>query len=132
MNIFEAAVRQKLRFGTSKGALSVEDLWDLPLSSATGKVSLNEIALTLHHKLKAEFDVVSFVDDSVAKDPTTQLRFDIVKHVIDQRRKENADAATAKVRAETKQQLLSALARKRETAIDALSEDELVKKLAEL
>jgi hypothetical protein len=132
MNIFEEATRQKLRFETGKGLLSAEDLWDLPLSSATGKVCLDGIAIDLHNQLKTTSDVVSFVDETAQKNPTIQLRFDVVKHVIDQRKRENAEAAAAKVRAETKQQILAALARKRESAIDAMSEEDLVRKLSEL
>lgn len=132
MNIFETASRQKLRFETSKGSLSVEDLWDIPLTSSTGRVCLNDIAIDLHKQLRSASDIVSFVDDTAAQNPSIQLRFDLVKHVIDQRKKENAEAATAKTRAETKQQLLAALAKKRESAIDALPEEELIKRIAEL
>lgn len=132
MNIFEVASRQKLRFETAKGSLSVEDLWDLPLTSTTNRPCLDSIAIGLHRQLRATADVVSFVDTSAAQDPTLQLSFDLVKHVIEQRKVENAKAAEAKARAETKQQILGALARKREGAIEAMSEDELLKKLAEL
>lgn len=132
MNIFEAASRMKLRFETQKGLVNVEDLWDLPLTSATGRVCLDRIAMDLHKQLRTTAEVVSFVDDRAVSDPTVQLRFDIVKHVIDQRKKENAEAAAAKTRAETKQQLLAALANKKERAINELSEEELLKKLAEL
>lgn len=132
MNIFEVATRQKLRFETSKGLLSLEDLWDLPLTSATGKVCLDEIAIGLHRQLRATADVVSFVDNTSAQSPVMQLRFDLVKHVIDQRKIENAEAVAAKGKAELKQQLLGALAKKREGAIDAMPEEELLKKLAEL
>lgn len=132
MNIFEAASRQKLRFETTKGLLSIEDLWDIPLTSATGKVCLDEIAIGLHRQLRASADVVSFVDNTATQNPATVLRFDLVKHVIEQRKLEAAEAANAKARAETKQQLLAALAKKRESAIDAMPEDQLLKKLAEL
>ena len=132
MNIFEIAARQKLRFETIKGALSVEDLWDLPLTSATGRACLDEIAIGLHKQLRASADVVSFVDSAATADPSVQLRFDIVKHVIEQRKLENAEAASAKAKAELKQQLLAALAKKRESAVDAMTEEQLVKKLAEL
>lgn len=131
-NIFEQATRQKLRFESSKGSLSLEDLWDLPLSSATGKVNLDDIAIDLHKQLRATSEVVSFVDEAATTNPTTKLRFDLVKHVIDTRKAENAKAATEKQRAETKQRLLAALAKKREDAIDAKSEEELLAELAAL
>jgi hypothetical protein len=37
MNIFEQATRAKIRFSTPVGMLSVEDLWDLPLTSTQGQ-----------------------------------------------------------------------------------------------
>lgn len=132
MDIFEVASRQKVRFETSKGLLSIEDLWDLPLTSVSGKVCLDGIALDLHKHLRGASDVVSFVDEAAPRDVANQLRFDLVKHVIDARKRENAEAANAKARAETKQQLLGALARKRENAVDAMSEEDLQKKIAEL
>lgn len=132
VNIFEAAARQKLRFETDKGLLSIEDLWDLPLSSSSGKVCLDDIAVGLHNQLQATSNVLSFVDNNATQDPTIKLRFDLVKHVIDQRKLENSEAIIAKARAQTKQQILAALARKRESAVEQMSEEELLKKLAEL
>lgn len=131
-NIFEQATRQKLRFETPRGSLSAEDLWDLPLTSATGKVNLDEIAIALHRQLRSASEVVSFVDTEATTDPTIQLRFDVVKHVIETRKLENAKAANDRQRAETKQKLLAALAKKREDAIDAKSEEELLAELAAL
>jgi hypothetical protein len=132
VNIFEAAARAKLRFETHKGLINAEDLWDLPLTSSTGRVCLDGIAMDLHRQLRTTAEVVSFVDDKATTDPMVQLRFDIVKHVIEQRKKENADAATAKARAETKQRLLEALAKRQDSALDAMSEEDLLKKLSEL
>lgn len=130
--MFEQAARQKLRFESPKGLLSVEDLWDLPLTSATGRANLDSIALDLHQQLKGAADVVSFVDDTAKADPVVQLRFEIVKHVISTRKKENAEALAAKDKAETKQRLLEVLAKKRDSNLEAMSEEDLLKKLAEL
>lgn len=130
--MFDIATRKKLRFDTAKGLLTVEDLWDLPLTSATGKTNLDSIALDLHRELKGVADVQSFVDETAKADTIVQLRFDIVKHIIDVRKKENKDALQARERAETKQRLLAALERKQGEAIDALSEEELRKRIAEL
>ena len=49
VNIFEQASRNKLRFDTNiKGVISTEDLWDLPLTSDTGRVNLDDIAKALY------------------------------------------------------------------------------------
>jgi hypothetical protein len=130
--MFDVATRQKLRFDSPKGLLSVEDLWDLPLTSTTGRANLDEIALSLHKRLRNTADVVSFVDEQAKTDPVSQLKFDIVKHVIETRKKENADALAAKNKAETKQRLLEVLAKKRDSSLEAMSEEDLLKKLAEL
>jgi hypothetical protein len=130
--MFDVATRQKLRFDSPKGLLSVEDLWDLPLTSTTGRANLDEIALSLHKQLRNTADVVSFVDEQAKTDPVSQLKFDIVKHVIETRKKENADALAAKNKAETKQRLLEVLAKKRDSTLEAMSEEDLLKKLAEL
>jgi hypothetical protein len=130
--MFDIATRQKLRFVTSRGVLTVEDLWDLPLTSATGKANLDDLAIALHQELKTTTDVVSFVNEEAKPDSTVKLRFDIIKHIIDVRKKENADAANARKRAELKQQLLAVLERKQTAGLEALSEEELRKKISEL
>jgi hypothetical protein len=53
MDIFEKASREKLRFSTSQGQFSVEDLWNLPLTSPSGRsVNLYDIANGLNKELK--------------------------------------------------------------------------------
>ena len=58
--MFEKATRRKLRFTSAAGLLSTEDLWDLPLTSATGKANLDDIAKALNRRLK-DAEEVSFV-----------------------------------------------------------------------
>lgn len=52
INIFEQTSRLKLRFDTTKGMLTAEDLWDLPLTSDAGKANLDDVAQSLHRELK--------------------------------------------------------------------------------
>ena len=52
-DLFEKAVRTKLRFETSKGQLSLEEVCDLPLTSTTGKTNLYDIARTFRRELKS-------------------------------------------------------------------------------
>lgn len=127
--MFEKASRLKLRFECAAGSLSVEDLWDLPLTSNRG-VSLDTIAIGLHGKMKTE--TVSFVRDEAADDPVLTLKFEIVKHIIAVRKEENRKALDAKVRADQKQKILGILARKEDEALEGRSADELRALLADL
>lgn len=129
-DIFEQAARLKLRFDTPKGGLTAEDLWDLPLTSSRGP-SLNDLAIGLHRKLQ-DATPVSFVDSAPAADPTLQLRFDLVKHVIDVRQAENRARADAAEKAQRKQRILSLIADKEDQALAAKSADELRELLAQL
>ena len=49
---FEKASRIRLRFDTPQGSLTVEDLWQLPLTSRTGRANLDDIAKSLNRQLK--------------------------------------------------------------------------------
>ena len=126
--MFEQASRQKLRFDTLKGLLSVEDLWDLPL---TGPVSLDTIAIDLHRQTQADSNV-SFVITDRKTDPSVQLRFEIVRHVIDVRLEEKKTADDAREASVKKQKLLAILARKEDAELEGASVDELRRMVAEL
>ena len=128
MSMFEKASRLKIRFPSPKGLLSVEDLWDLPLTSNTGKANLDDIARTLHRELKDED--VSFVTPAAGKDEATQLAFDVVRHVIEVRVAENRAEITARENREKKQRILALIAQKENEALAGQSLDDL-KKLAE-
>lgn len=113
MSIFEKASRLKVRFDTGLGSLTVENLWDLPLtSSRTGKANLDAIAIELHNAIEAQ-GTTSFVS-SKKKDDVLQLKFEVVKHIIDTKVAENE----AKVNAASKQSKrdeLDALISRKET-----------------
>jgi hypothetical protein len=110
-NIFEQATRRKLRFDTRIGQLSAEDLWELPLSSDRNKPNLDEIAIELNRALKGTEE--SFVSSS-KKDAVLQLKFDIVKHIIDTRVQEK-DAKTAEVQRNSQIQKIDELIATKET-----------------
>jgi hypothetical protein len=128
-NIFEQAVRQRLRFESPKGPLTVEDLFALPLTSATEKANLDDIAKALHKQLKSNDDI-SFVTPAQKSDQTVQTKFDIVKYIIDIRIAERDAAAEAAQRKEKKQQILSLIAGKENDKLASSSLEEL-RKMAE-
>lgn len=123
-NIFERASRLKLRFDTPKGLLSAEDLWDLPLTSGTGKANLDDVARGLHRDLK-DADTESFVVKPAKADETLQVAFDVVKHVIDIRLAENEEARVKSENREKKQRILELISRKQDEALSAKSVEEL-------
>lgn len=125
MSNFELASRLKLRFETVKGLLDTEDLWDLPLTSAKG-FNLDDIARELYAKLRSD-NTVSFVNPAQKANTADQLRFDLVKHIIDTRLAENEAARTLAANKEKKQQLLGLIAQKEGEALGALGVDELRK-----
>ena len=124
--MFEKASRLKLRFDTPKGQLSVEDLWDLPLTSIVGKATLDSIAIELNKQLKNS-DEVSFVRAEKKSDPTVQLKFDIARHIIEVRMAENAAAATERAASERQQKLLAIIAKREDADLENLPLDELRK-----
>lgn len=128
--MFEKASRQKLRFESAKGTLAVEDLWDLPLTSQTGKANLDEIARQLYKKVKENTEI-SFVTPT-AEDSESQQKLDIVKHIIDVRLRETEAASQARIKAETKQKILEIMDRKKDEALSNASLEELQARLNSL
>jgi hypothetical protein len=131
--IFEQAARLKLRFGSPKGALTVEDLYDLPLSSQSGRANLDDIAKALNRQLKVAVDEVSFVAPAAPKaNDELELQFAVVKRIIEVRVAERDAAKARQEKAEKKQRIMELIARKRDEALSETSVEDLEKMLAEV
>lgn len=128
--MFEKATRLKLRFETTKGQLTVEDLWDLPLTSTRHSANLDDLARTLHEATKNES--VSFVTKTETVNEVQKLRFDIVIHIINTRISENDAAATARANREKKQQIMALIDQKQNEALGTLSVEDLRKMVESL
>lgn len=122
--MFEKASRLKLRFPSPKGALTVEDLWDLPLTSSTGKANLDDLARRLHQSLESQ-KVGSFVTKAATADDRLQLQFNIVLRVIEVRLTENEAAAQREAARAKKQQIMEIISRKETESLSNASLDEL-------
>ncbi|MGD2065608.1 MAG: hypothetical protein PVI43_00375 [Candidatus Bathyarchaeota archaeon] len=90
-NLFEIASKKKFRFVSSKGSLSVEDLWTMPLK---GAYSINSVAKTISANLK-EAGEEDFVEPSSDGDQELKDKLDLVKYIIAKRLefKERAEKA---------------------------------------
>ena len=124
--MFATAARMKLRFASPKGYLMVEDLFDLPLTSATGKANLDDIAKDLHRQIKAGTEE-SFVTPASGVSKELQIGFDIVKFVIAERVAERDAAAAKKATQERKQQIMAIIAHKENQALSETSIEDLRK-----
>lgn len=123
--MYKKALRTKLRFSTSRGKLTTEDLFDLSLTD------LNNLAIALDKKV-SETPRKSFISDIAPDTQEDELRFNIVKDVITLKLAERNAAQNAKVKAAEKAQLLEILHRKKNEALENLSVAEIEAKLASL
>lgn len=124
--IFETATRLKVRYQTQNGILMVEDLWDLPLDSKV-KASLNSIAIQLNRQIKDSGEE-SFIGKSKV-DPVLQLKFDIVKYVIDTKLSEAEDKANTLAKKQYNEKILKLIDEKEDEALKGKSAEELKKLL---
>jgi hypothetical protein len=120
MSNFREATRQKLRVSTSQGLLTVEQLWELPLSKLA--TAIKNVKKTLQ---KDNDDELSFLDESKNVDKTQQLTFDVLKEIY-LTKKEEADAAksVAEIKAHN-EKILSLIHQKQESELSQKSVQEL-------
>lgn len=131
MNIFEQASRQKLRFASAKGELTVEQLWDLPLT-AKGQFDLDFLARTINRELKAQAEesfVTTRANPAKAK---LELALELVKHVIAAKIEEANAARKARDNKAERDRLLSILGQKEDAALLELTPEQIRARLAEL
>ena len=129
-NLFEKASRQKLRFETVRGVVSVEDLWEAPLTSKNG-YSLDDIAKGINRELK-DTKEESFVEPSSTGSTTLELKLEILKHIIKTRQEENEAKSKAQERRAIKQRLLEELEKRKDSKYEGMSEEDLRKELESL
>lgn len=121
-NLFELATRRKFRFETTRGNLTIEELWDLSIES------LDRIAVALHKKVNSE-ETVSFVNTSKKVNTGDELKLEIVLHVINVRVTEATESRDRQLKAERARTIRDELERRKEDAIKTKSDEELAKEL---
>ncbi|MEO3748812.1 hypothetical protein [Plantactinospora sp. B5E13] len=131
MTIFEEATREKFRYPSTKGLLTTEQLWELPLTAKSG-FSLDDVAKAVNAELKA-IDTESFVatETNPAK-ATLETKLEVVKHVIAIRLAEDQAAKAAAAKKLEKEKLLAVLGRKQDAALENLTEAELLARINNL
>ena len=131
MNIFEKASKLKLRFQSTRGELSVENLWDLPLTSKSN-LSLDGVGKPIQKALR-ESDEDSLVDvPTTSKNELNSLRLAIIKEIISVKQEENLIKHNQAAIESQKALLKQALASKKVDEINSLSVEEIEKRLASM
>ena len=130
-DIFKQATKLKLRFSSVRGDLTVEDLWDLPLTSKSN-LSLDGVGKPIQKALR-ESDEDSLVDvPTTSKNELNSLRLAIIKEIISVKQEENLIKQNQAAIESQKALLKQALASKKVEEIHSLSVEELEKRLASL
>lgn len=124
--MFEKATRLKLRFATTRGLVSVEDLWDMPLSSKDG-FNLDVAAIHVNEELKSRSE--SFVTPKSIDAESNSLKLDILKHVIACKLQEAKDREDALAKKSRKEYILSIIKDKQNEELKNKSIEELEKEL---
>lgn len=120
--MYKEAAKLKLRFVTTRGSLSVEQLYDLPLAE------LDVLAVSLQEEYK-ESGKKSFLIAKSAKDKIAKLRFDIVLDVLNTKVDEAKAITEEQERKAHNQKILGLIADKQDEELKGKSVKELEKML---
>jgi len=129
MEMFEKATRMKLRYETTaamkcSGLLNTEDLWDLSLEN------LNELAKALSREVKGTEE--SFIEPVKQGASVSNLKFEIVKHIIAIKLEKLAKAKSAASDKMEREKLLQVIEARESEALKEVPLEDLKKRAAEL
>ena len=130
MELFAKITRRKERFDTSKGLLTIEDVWDLPLTSVRGP-NLDDLAKGLKKEL-AEVSEESFVEIKSDKAKVVEDKFNAVLYIIKVKLNEKAEAEKEAEKRQRRELILELMQDKEKEELKGKSLDELKKMLNSL
>jgi hypothetical protein len=110
MEMYKQAVKEKLRVQTTKGLLSVEQLWDLSTTD------LDALAVSLDEEYKSS-GKKSFLIAKSVKDKTAKLKFDVVLDILTTKVEEQQALSDAKDIKEHNQKILQLIADKQDESL---------------
>lgn len=124
MDNFKQASRLKLRFSTTRGVLSIEQLWDLDVSELDSLVvSLNDACESVANRKSFRKRATSKTNEKI------QLAFDVALEVLETKESEEIAISEAKRIKDHNQDILRRMEANNEKAKDALNNEELEKLL---
>jgi hypothetical protein len=130
-DLFLLAARKKFRFPSTKGDLTVEQLWDLPLTSVRSD-DLDTVAKTINREFKATDEESFVVKTTNPNRGVLEAKLEIVKIIIATKQDEAREAKERNDKAERKRTIMEAIRTAEERELSTASKDELLKLLSEL
>lgn len=124
--MYKQAIRLKLRFTTTVGSLSLEQVADLNKKQLADALKMVKKILK-----KTDDDELSFLDDAQIIDVENQLRFDILKDMYLTKKKEAEEAITGLKKKQHNQEILALITDKKNEQKKNMSIEELEKLLIE-
>ena len=121
--LFEIATRNKIRFSTPRGNLSVEDLWDL----SRGDLDTLYRGLAETNKVANEEGLIKTKPTSAQK--ALSISLELVKRIFEVKEEERAERAAAAERREKREKIMSLIEKKKDEGLQALDVAELQKQL---
>lgn len=122
MSIYKQAAQQKLRFDTTRGSLSAEQLFDLPLTVLA--TAIRNLRGIMKKEVQVEDDL-SFLDQPVKANTANQLRFEILKDVYITKKAEAAAIVADRERKERNQRIMELIKNKQDKELENKSIEEL-------
>lgn len=118
--MYKQAAKLRLRFSTTRGLLSVEQLFELSMTDIANAIkSVKKILKT------TDDDELAFLESTKTVDVENQLRFNILKDVYLTKKEENETARVTLENKEFNQKILSIIADKEEDSLKGKSIEEL-------
>jgi len=126
LKLLTKALVQNFRYPSSKGQITTEDLFSLPLISDTG-FDLDSVAMELHAKLE-KLPKISFVKNAMRGTVSTKLAdcLEVVKYVISIKEEQAEAALKEATKVKRNEKLNELIARKQDDEMANLSLEELI------
>jgi hypothetical protein len=120
MSNFKEASKLGLKFNTAKGMLSIDQLWSLGVNDLS-----NAIKAVKKELKKNDDDELSFLEVGNTVDTENQLRFDILKEVYMEWKKDSEERRNAAANKANRQKIVDLIEMKKEESLAKLSVEEL-------
>lgn len=116
--LFIEATRKKIRFETNRGLFSVEELWDLNLTT------LDNLAITVDNALQKS-NGKSFIGKKPRGNAENELKLEILKFVIETKQREDEESKTRAERQQRRAEIDELITRKKMEQLAGKSLEEL-------